>query len=80
MSRSHKKNPVLKDSGSKEWIKRQATKAVRRYKGTIQNGSSYKKLFESWKINDHIVHEPWGIESQEFWENKWEWSKRYYWK
>ncbi|WP_053957331.1 hypothetical protein [Inediibacterium massiliense] len=78
MSRSHKKIPIVKDSGSKEWSKRQASKAVRRYKKVIQNGSSYKKLFESWNINDFISYYPWNVENQKDWENKYEWEKYYY--
>ena len=80
MSRSHKKSPIVKDSGSKKWSKRQAAKAVRRYEGIISKGSSYKKLFESWNINDFISYCPWNLEEKKDWENKNEWAKCYYWK
>ncbi|WP_304393356.1 hypothetical protein [uncultured Clostridium sp.] len=29
-----------------------ASRKVRRYKGEIQNGNSYKKIFNSWDISD----------------------------
>ena len=81
MSRSYKKTPVIKDSDNTKWVKRQATKSVRRYKGILAKGSSYKKLFESWNICDYRFYEPWDIDNQIFYENdKKEWSKYYLWK
>ena len=50
MSRSTKK-PVDTDS-SNRYVKRLASKTVRRYNGTIANGSGYKKLFCSHNICD----------------------------
>ena len=31
-----------------KWIKKQCNRSVRRYKGKIQNGGSYKKIDEFW--------------------------------
>lgn len=44
MSRSIKKTPVCKEQASR-WIKRQASKAVRRYPHDISFGKSYRKIF-----------------------------------
>lgn len=52
MSRSHKKVPVIKDEQhNKRKTKRRASKAVRR-DWKVSDGGSYKKLFDSWEIND----------------------------
>lgn len=54
MSRSYKKNPGWKASyrqGAKR-EKRLASKKVRRAP-FVGDGSSYKKLFESWAIHDY---------------------------
>lgn len=49
MSRSYKKNPVIKDSGKhKQFGKKQANKKVRH--SECSNGSNFKKLFESGDI------------------------------
>lgn len=64
MSRSYKK-AVYKggyDSKRKPFAKRQAAKAVRRYKGPIPDGSGYKLLYNSWNICDFVSDcrfEPW---------------------
>lgn len=52
MSNSFKQSPVFKDSGT-QWMKRQASKAVRRYAGETANGRFYRKLFCSWNICDY---------------------------
>ncbi|MGX4587641.1 hypothetical protein [Paenibacillus chitinolyticus] len=54
MSRSVKKSPVFKDQQhlNTGWTKRQARKAVRRFKGDAQNGKWYRKLYCSWNICD----------------------------
>lgn len=49
MSRSHKKNPIIKD---KTGMKKYANRKVRRYKKEIPNGTSYKQLFNSYDISD----------------------------
>lgn len=55
MSRSTKKSPVWTEQSKRctRWVKRQAGKAVRRYKSDIANGKSYRKLFCSWNICDY---------------------------
>jgi len=57
MSRSYKKNPIIKDGRSGRTGKKFANKKVRRYKGEIQDRKAYKKLYESWDIHDYISME-----------------------
>ncbi|QHW35182.1 hypothetical protein GZH47_19525 [Paenibacillus rhizovicinus] len=52
MSRSFKKTPVCKDPCSK-WMKRQASKAVRRYDADLNAGGGYRKVFCSWNLCDY---------------------------
>lgn len=55
MSRSYRKNPVVKDRyGSKalKFYKRLSNKKVR-HSSEIYNHCSYKKVFDSWKIHDY---------------------------
>ena len=54
MSNSMKKSPVWTDhqTPGTRWSKRQASKAVRRFTGDVQNGKWYRKLFCSWNICD----------------------------
>lgn len=58
MSRSRKKNPVVSDySRNYTWFaKRQASRKVRHYKGTILDGCHFKKLYCSWNIFDYKYH------------------------
>jgi hypothetical protein len=49
MSRSRKKNVVIKDSGN-GWAKKAANNAVK--KSDVANGSAYKKAYCSWDICD----------------------------
>ena len=49
MSRSYKKTPVMKCCGDRRYEKRQANKKV------LYRGKQYRKLYESWDINDVIV-------------------------
>lgn len=56
MARSRKKHAITKDysrgkSGTR-LNKRFASKAVRKYKGTIPDGNGYKKIYCSWNIFD----------------------------
>lgn len=51
MSRSYKKSPVIADRNP--WAKRQANKAVRKYKGFIPNGGAFKKIYCSYDICDY---------------------------
>lgn len=56
MSRSRKKNPVVKDysrgKNGTRLNKRFASKATRNYKGVIPDGNYYKKIYCSWNIFD----------------------------
>ncbi len=54
MSKSYYKYPAIKDYGRgySNWSKRQASKAVRRRKD-IDNGRAYKKVYDSYNINDY---------------------------
>lgn len=64
MSRSHKRLVIKDNYGSsyKPWAKRAASKAVRRFRGYIPNGGSYKRIFNSWNICDFVSDgrfDPW---------------------
>ena len=51
MSRSYKKNPIVKDRN--KGMKQIANRKVRNYKGDLANGKAYKKVFESYDISDY---------------------------
>ena len=51
MSRSYKKVPGHVDRSP--FHKRQANVTVRRYKGDVQDGCWYQKLYEHWNICDY---------------------------
>lgn len=54
MSRSVKQSPAFTDHSSRtRWVKRQASKAVRRFTADVQNGKWYRKLYCSWNICDY---------------------------
>jgi len=75
MSRSYKKNPIVKDRNP--WMKKYANRKLRRTANgdlLLQNGS-YKKAFESWEISDYawtISFEDFCKQSLKTWE---EWEK-----
>lgn len=58
MSRSYKKNPIVKshDCGGKgkQFANRKVRRAVKDY-DEIPKGGIYKKFFSSWDINDYIL-------------------------
>jgi hypothetical protein len=63
MSRSYKKHPISKDGGkSSKKNKQIANRIIRRkFKNNTQNifskkGKNYKKLYDSWEINDYISY------------------------
>lgn len=58
MSRSYRKNPIIKDYSRSytKWIKRHANKVVRRHKGKIPDGNYYRKIFNSYDIHDQVCH------------------------
>ena len=81
MSRSYKKTPIIQDKyGAKtnKWSARQASKAVRRYKGYIANGGAYKKIYCSWLINDYTIYQEWNLFAKRRFKSKREWSKHFY--
>lgn len=55
MSRSYKKNPIVKSHDNIR-TKRDAAKAVRRASGDVYptKGSAYKRAINSWEINDYV--------------------------
>jgi len=56
MSRSYKKTPIVKSVGDKKYHKRQANKKVRRSNpNVLLKGKQYRKLYETWDINDVIL-------------------------
>ena len=56
MSRSFKKTPINKDHFGGKLGKRRASKAVRRNKDFALSGGEYKKVYDSWDINDYISY------------------------
>ena len=56
MSRSYKKTPIVKDNIGGKTGKRFANKKVRRLKNELFKRKEYKKVFESWNINDYISY------------------------
>lgn len=66
MSRSYKKTPVCIDGKSGRVGKKLANRKVRRYKGIIPNGKSYKKLYESWEIHDFVSRVTYKEEQKKF--------------
>ena len=50
MSRSYKKNLVIKDCN--RFAKNQANRFIRRTAGDIPDGKAYRKFYESWNISD----------------------------
>lgn len=56
MSRSYKKVPCTCDSSSSyvKWAQRQANKRVRKYKGDLSDGCSYKLLYNRYNVRDWI--------------------------
>lgn len=61
MSRSYKKTPICKSKHCKRTDKRLASKAVRNCK-EVQDGKWYRRLYQSWDINDWIFYFTWGME------------------
>lgn len=57
MSRSYKKNSIIKDTGNyKQFCKRQANKRVRRTLD-ISDGNGYRKVYPQWDICDYRWYE-----------------------
>ena len=54
MSRSYKKNPVMKsESKAKRFWKKEANKKVRHTKD-VPNGREFKKIGDTYNINDYV--------------------------
>lgn len=54
MSRSFKRPWVKGTSRSgQRWMKRYASKVVRRYRSYIPDGMRYKRIFETWDLCDY---------------------------
>lgn len=58
MSRSYRKIPIWKSHDGGKEMKRIASKVVRRHWDIPLKGGNYKKLFESWNLNDYILYWP----------------------
>jgi len=58
MSRSYKHTPIHKMAPEHGKIgKHFANRRVRRYKGDLSSGKSYRKLYDPWEIHDWITYE-----------------------
>ena len=57
MSRSYKKNYIVKDKN--RGSKRFASKAIRRFRGDVPKGKAYRKVFESYDISDYAFRYTW---------------------
>ena len=56
VSRSYKKTPIVKDNvGGRKYAKLQANKRVRRKK-YVSNGKQYRKVYNTWDINDYVSY------------------------
>lgn len=58
MSNSFKRNPYYKYSSPKfrRFAKKEANKSVRRYKGFIPNGKTFRKIYNPYAIYDIITY------------------------
>ena len=55
MSKSFKKTPIIKYAGCGPYGKRLANRKVRRNQNDVfANGKLYKKMYETWDINDCV--------------------------
>lgn len=80
MSRSYKKSPRVKDnSNGRKDAKRKANKKVRRYTGTIANGKSYRKIYDTYDIYDYNFYCPYS-EYRESYFNDTRLRRLYNWK
>jgi hypothetical protein len=56
LSRSFKHTPIFKDSRTAKFGKKQASKALRRFRGEISYGNSYRRFFPSWNIHEYTSY------------------------
>lgn len=54
MSRSYRKEPIIKCCPSSSIGKRFANRRVRRYTKELSDGCSYRRLYSSWDIHDYV--------------------------
>lgn len=60
MSRSYRKNPILKNGKSAHQLKKEASRITRRrinrgdYDDSLPQNCQYKKLYDSWDICDYV--------------------------
>ncbi|WCK57636.1 hypothetical protein PP175_26620 (plasmid) [Aneurinibacillus sp. Ricciae_BoGa-3] len=54
MSRSYKKQPIIKDHDSGKAGKNFANRKVRRYKQALPNGKAYRKIYETYDVHDYV--------------------------
>lgn len=59
MSRSTKKNPIIKDNGKsnkkdKQIINRALRRKINNPDFELSDGNAYKKVYESWNIADYV--------------------------
>jgi len=77
MSRSYKRTPVMKCCGDSRYGKRQANKKVRRSdKSVLYKRKQYRKVYESWDINDVVLY--WSKRDAEKSGELDDWKKYYY--
>lgn len=76
MSRSYKKSPVFTDQSrySTRWVKRQASKAVRRYAEETSNGKWYRRVYCPWNICDYRFYIPLQQALRQEGKSRWFWS------
>ncbi len=59
MSKSYKKEPIVKDHTSGAYGKRLANHAVRKNLDDIPNGKAYRRYFNSYNVHDYISRYTW---------------------
>lgn len=85
MSRSFKRNPILKDNkNGRKLAKRQANKKVRRHLKDNFNltlrGKLYRKIYNSYDIYDYISRCSKEESRYYNFKDNYDWEKYYYWK
>ena len=79
MSKSFKKTPIVKCSSSnwRRFAKKEANKSVRRNKEIIPKGKAYRKIYNSFDIDDYVFYMPYDIKGSLFYDSKEKWEKVY---
>lgn len=77
MSRSYKKTPIIKSCGYGVYGKRLANRKTRKADMDVAfKGGQYKRLYETWDINDFVVFYPKSQAVKDDWMEGW--KKWYY--